>query len=106
RLPCRQGLRLPGRGSPSRQLSPRHRVLAPDAAVPLSGSIRRGGQAGDPGGTGVLAGKLASRFARVTGINADAGMAAAAGARLAGEPRVSIMRLIPANLTSIAATTL
>jgi SAM-dependent methyltransferase len=43
-------------------------------------------------GTGVLAGKLASRFARVTGIDADAGMATAASARLAGEPRVSIMR--------------
>jgi SAM-dependent methyltransferase len=41
-------------------------------------------------GTGVLAGKLASRFARVTGIDADAGMAAAASARLAGEPGVTI----------------
>jgi SAM-dependent methyltransferase len=41
-------------------------------------------------GTGVLAGKLAAHFARVTGIDADAGMAAAAGARLAQDPRVSI----------------
>ena len=41
-------------------------------------------------GTGVLAGKLASRFARVTGIDADAGMAAAASARLAGEPGVTV----------------
>lgn len=41
-------------------------------------------------GTGVLAGKLASHFARVTGIDADAGMAAAASARLAGEPGVTI----------------
>ena len=43
-------------------------------------------------GTGVLAGKLAPHFARVTGIDADEGMAAAAGARLASDPRVSIMR--------------
>jgi SAM-dependent methyltransferase len=43
-------------------------------------------------GTGVLAGKLAPHFARVTGIDADEGMAAAAGARLAGDPRVSILR--------------
>jgi len=43
-------------------------------------------------GRGVLAGKLASRFARVTGIDADAGMAAAAGARLAQDPRVTIRR--------------
>jgi SAM-dependent methyltransferase len=43
-------------------------------------------------GTGVLAGKLASRFARVTGIDADEGMSAAARARLAGDPRVRIMR--------------
>ena len=41
-------------------------------------------------GTGVLAGKLAARFARVTGIDADAGMAAAASARLAREPGVTI----------------
>jgi SAM-dependent methyltransferase len=43
-------------------------------------------------GTGVLAGKLALHFARVTGIDADASMAAAASARLAGDPRVSILR--------------
>jgi SAM-dependent methyltransferase len=43
-------------------------------------------------GTGVLAGKLALHFTRVTGIDADAGMAAAAGALLAGDPRVSIRR--------------
>jgi SAM-dependent methyltransferase len=43
-------------------------------------------------GTGVLAGKLASRFGRVTGIDADGGMSAAARARLAGDPRVSIVR--------------
>lgn len=43
-------------------------------------------------GTGVLAGKLASHFARVTGIDADEGMSAAATARLAGDPRVTIAR--------------
>jgi SAM-dependent methyltransferase len=43
-------------------------------------------------GRGVLAGKLASHFAHVTGIDADAGMAAAAGARLAQDPRVTIRR--------------
>lgn len=43
-------------------------------------------------GTGVLAGKLALRFARVTAIDADEGMAAAASARLGEDPRVSIMR--------------
>jgi trans-aconitate methyltransferase len=43
-------------------------------------------------GTGVLAGKLARHFARVTGIDADAGMAAAANARLAHDPRVTIRR--------------
>ena len=41
-------------------------------------------------GTGVLAGKLATRFARVTGIDADAGMAATASARLARDPGVTI----------------
>jgi SAM-dependent methyltransferase len=40
-------------------------------------------------GTGVLAGKLAPHFARVTGIDADAGMAAAS-ARLAHDPEVTI----------------
>jgi len=43
-------------------------------------------------GTGVLAGKLASRFARVTAIDADEGMSAAARARLAGDRRVSVVR--------------
>lgn len=43
-------------------------------------------------GTGVLAGKLAPHFAHVTGIDADEGMAAAATARLAGDPRVRITR--------------
>ena len=41
-------------------------------------------------GTGVLAGRLAPHFARVTGIDADAGMAAAASARLARDPGVTI----------------
>jgi 2-polyprenyl-3-methyl-5-hydroxy-6-metoxy-1,4-benzoquinol methylase len=36
-------------------------------------------------GSGVLAGKLASRFAHVTGIDADEGMAAARQAPLTGE---------------------
>jgi SAM-dependent methyltransferase len=43
-------------------------------------------------GAGLLTGKLAQRFARVTGVDADEGMAAAAAARLAGNPRVSIVR--------------
>ena len=43
-------------------------------------------------GTGVLAEKLAPRFARVTGIDADKGMAAAASTRLADKPNVSITR--------------
>ncbi len=43
-------------------------------------------------GTGVLAAKLAPRFARVTGIDADEGMAAAATARLARDRHVSILR--------------
>ena len=43
-------------------------------------------------GTGVLAAKLAPLFAHVTGIDADAGMATAAKARLAQEPRVTIRR--------------
>ncbi len=43
-------------------------------------------------GTGVLAGKLAPHFACVTGIDADAGMAAAASAHLARDPRVTIRR--------------
>src|SRR6266568_4966841 len=43
-------------------------------------------------GTGMLAGKLAGHFARVTGIDADAGMAAAASARLDDDPGVTIRR--------------
>jgi SAM-dependent methyltransferase len=43
-------------------------------------------------GTGVLAEKLVPRFARVTGIDADEDMAAAASARLADKPNVSIKR--------------
>jgi SAM-dependent methyltransferase len=43
-------------------------------------------------GTGVLAGKLSGHFERVTGIDADAGMAAAASARLAHDPGVTIRR--------------
>jgi ubiquinone/menaquinone biosynthesis C-methylase UbiE len=42
-------------------------------------------------GTGVLAAKLARHFARVTGFDADEVMAAAASARLADNPRVSIL---------------
>ena len=38
----------------------------------------------------MLAGKLAAHFARVTGIDADAGMAGAASARLARDPGVTI----------------
>jgi len=60
----------------------------------ILGNLPAGRQAAvDVGcGTGVLAGKLARHFARVTGIDADAGMAAAASARLAGDPRVTIAR--------------
>lgn len=43
-------------------------------------------------GTGVLAGKLSPHFACVTGINAEAGMLAAASARLAHDPWVTIRR--------------
>jgi SAM-dependent methyltransferase len=43
-------------------------------------------------GTGVLAAKLAPHFARVIGIDADDGMAAAAAARVAQNPRVTIRR--------------
>ena len=43
-------------------------------------------------GAGALAGKLAARFPRVVGIDADAGMAAAANERLADKPWVSIER--------------
>jgi ubiquinone/menaquinone biosynthesis C-methylase UbiE len=40
----------------------------------------------------VLAGKLATQFAHVTGIDRNEGMAAAATARLRGSPQVSIQR--------------
>jgi len=43
-------------------------------------------------GKGVLAGKLATQFAHVTGIDRNEGMAAAATARLRGSPQVSIQR--------------
>jgi SAM-dependent methyltransferase len=52
-------------------------------------------------GTGVLAEKLAARFARVTGIDADEGMTAAASERLAHEPHVSIT---PSRFDAYAAT--
>jgi 2-polyprenyl-3-methyl-5-hydroxy-6-metoxy-1,4-benzoquinol methylase len=41
-------------------------------------------------GMGVLAGKLAPHFSRVTGIDADPAMAATASARLARDPAVTI----------------
>jgi SAM-dependent methyltransferase len=51
----------------------------------------RRGAAVDVGcGMGVLAGKLAPHFARVTGIDANEAMAAAASARLARDPAVTI----------------
>jgi predicted TPR repeat methyltransferase len=53
-------------------------------------------------GTSVLAANLAPHFARVTGIDADEGMAAAARARLAGNPRVSILRLGFAEFAPVA----
>jgi len=43
-------------------------------------------------GAGLLASKLVPRFALVIGVDADAGMTAAASARLAGEPRATITR--------------
>src|ERR1700728_4331400 len=43
-------------------------------------------------GKAVLAGKLATQFAHVTGIDRNEGMAAAAAARLRGGPQVSIQR--------------
>jgi SAM-dependent methyltransferase len=53
----------------------------------------RRGVAVDVGcGKGVLAGKLATQFAHVTGIDRNEGMAAAAAARLRGVPQVSIQR--------------
>jgi 2-polyprenyl-3-methyl-5-hydroxy-6-metoxy-1,4-benzoquinol methylase len=43
-------------------------------------------------GTDVPAGKLATHFARVTAIDADEGMAAAASVRLAADPQVTVRR--------------
>jgi SAM-dependent methyltransferase len=53
-------------------------------------------------GTGVLAGKLAPHFARVIGIDADASMAAAASARLAQDPGVTIRRCAFEHFASAA----
>ena len=53
-------------------------------------------------GTGVLAGKLAPHFAHVTGIDADADMAAAAAARLAHDPAVAIRRCSFADFAAAA----
>src|ERR1700729_1293794 len=54
-------------------------------------------------GKGVLAGKLATQFAQVTGIDRNAGMVAAASARLRGFPQVSIQRCDFADFVSTAA---
>jgi SAM-dependent methyltransferase len=43
-------------------------------------------------GTGVLAGKLATHFGHVTGVDRDEGMTVAAGERLGSVPRVRIRR--------------
>ncbi len=53
-------------------------------------------------GKGVLAGKLATQFAHVTGIDRNAGMAAAASSRLRGFPQVSIHRCDFADFSSTA----
>jgi len=53
-------------------------------------------------GKGVLAGKLATYFAQVTGIDRNEGMAAAASARLRGLPHVSIHRADFADFSSTA----
>ena len=63
----------------------------------------RRGVAVDVGcGKGVLAGKLATQFAHVTGIDRNEGMAAAAAARLRGVPQVSIQRCDFADFSSTA----
>jgi SAM-dependent methyltransferase len=63
----------------------------------------RRGRAVDIGcGTGVLAGKLATQFAHVTGIDRNEEMAAAASARLRGCPQVSIWRCDFADFSSTA----
>jgi len=51
-------------------------------------------------GTGVLAGKLATHFTHVLGIDRNEGMAAAASARLRGFPQVSIQRCNFADFSS------
>ena len=53
-------------------------------------------------GKGVLAGKLATQFAHVTGIDRNEGMVAAASARLRCVPRVSIQRCDFADFSSTA----
>ncbi len=53
-------------------------------------------------GKGVLAGKLATHFAHVTGIDRNAGMAAAASARLRDFPQVSVQRCDFADFSSAA----
>ena len=53
-------------------------------------------------GKGVLAGKLATQFAHVTGIDRNEGMVAAASARLRGVPQVSIQRCDFADFSSTA----
>jgi SAM-dependent methyltransferase len=54
-------------------------------------------------GTGVLAGKLATHFTYVTGIDRDEGMVAAATARVGHIPQVSIRRCSLAEFTPAAA---
>ncbi len=53
-------------------------------------------------GTGALAGKLATHFSHVTGIDRNEGMAAAASERLGNDPRVSIRRCSLAEFTLTA----
>ncbi len=53
-------------------------------------------------GKGVLAGKLATHFTHVTGIDRNEGMAAAASARLRGLPQVSIYRCAFADFNASA----
>jgi SAM-dependent methyltransferase len=52
-------------------------------------------------GTGVLLAQLTDRFAQVTGVDADPGMAEAAGRRLATNPRASVQL---STLSAFAAT--
>jgi SAM-dependent methyltransferase len=63
----------------------------------------RRGVAVDVGcGKGVLAGKLATQFAHVTGVDRNEGMVAAATARLRSVPQVSIQRCDFADFSSTA----